>query len=175
MAALAAAAQPVPEALVAARATITHAADDIRLLSSGAEPVGLGNGLAEAIPRVLEVHPAIGVDVADLRADPEVERVAYFVVTAAVGNAIKYAGPDATISVTITSSDGPEGEPTAEGDTGLGFLAVEVRDDGPGGVNPAGHGLTLMAERVTSVGGDLRIASPAGAGTAIRAILPRRL
>jgi len=85
--ALTTAAQPVPDALVAARATITHAADDIRLLSSGAEPVGLGNGLAEAIPRVLEVHPAIRVDVADLRADPEVERVAYFVVTAAVGNA----------------------------------------------------------------------------------------
>ena len=85
MAALTAAAQPVPDALVAARATITHAADDIRLLSSGAEPVGLGNGLAEAIPRVLEVHPAIGVDVADLRADPEVERVAYFVVTGGGG------------------------------------------------------------------------------------------
>ena len=173
MVALSTAAQPVPDALVAARATITHAADDIRLLSSGAEPVGLGNGLAEAIPRVLEVHPAIQVDVADLRADPEVERVAYFVVTAAVGNAIKYAGADAAISVTIASTGGPEGEPTADGDAGPGFLAVEVRDDGPGGADAAGHGLALMAERVASVGGDLRITSPAGEGTAIRAILPR--
>jgi signal transduction histidine kinase len=171
MVALTTAAQPVPDALVAARATITHAADDIRLLSSGAEPVGLGNGLAEAIPRVLEVHPAIRVDVADLRADPEVERVAYFVVTAAVGNAIKYAGPDAAISVTIASTGGLGGEAAADGATG--FLAVEVRDDGPGGANPAGHGLTLMAERVASVGGDLRITSPAGEGTAIRATLPR--
>ena len=169
VATLTVAAQPVPDALVAARATITHAADDIRLLSSGAEPVGLGNGLAEAIPRVLEVHPAIGVDVADLRADPEVERVAYFVVTAAVGNAIKYAGAEAAISVSIASADGPGGG------TAAGFLVVEVRDDGPGGADPAGHGLTLMAERVASVGGDLRITSPSGEGTAIRAVLPRRL
>jgi signal transduction histidine kinase len=174
MAALTAAAQPVPDALVAARATMTHAADDIRLLSSGAEPVGLGNGLAEAIPRALEVHPAIQVDVADLRADPEVERVAYFIVTAAVGNAIKYAGPDAAISVTITGADSPAGEPAAEGDRGPGFLAVKVRDDGLGGADPAGHGLTLMAERVASVGGDLRITSPDGEGTTIRATLPRR-
>ncbi len=172
VAALAAGAQPVPDALVAARATITHAADDIRLLSSGEEPVGLGNGLAEAIPRVLEVHPGIRVDVADVRADPEVERVAYFVVTAAVGNAIKYAGADAAISVTIASADGPGGEPARGGYAG--FLTVEVRDEGPGGADPAGHGLTLMAERVASVGGDLRIISPEGEGTAIRAILPRR-
>ena len=103
----------------------------------------------------------------------EQSRVAYFVVTAAVGNAIKYAGPDAVISVTIASSGGPEGEPAGDGDAG--FLAVEVRDDGPGGADPDGHGLTLMAERVASVGGDLRITSPAGEGTAIRAILPRRL
>jgi signal transduction histidine kinase len=32
-----------------------------------------------------------------------------------------------------------------------------------------------MAERVASVGGDLRITSPQGEGTASRAILPRRL
>jgi signal transduction histidine kinase len=159
--------------VVAARATTTHAADDIRLLSSGAEPVGLGNGLAEAIPRVLEVHPGIGVDVAELRADPEVERVAYFVVTAAVGNAIKYAGPDAVISVTIARAGRPEGEPAVDGDAG--FLAVEVRDSGPGGADPDGHGLTLMAERVASIGGDLRITSPEGEGTTIRAVLPRRL
>ena len=55
-----------------------------------------------AIPRVLTVHPAVRADVTNLRADPEVEQVAYFVVTAAVGNAIKHAGPDAAISVTIT-------------------------------------------------------------------------
>jgi signal transduction histidine kinase len=50
-----------------------------------------------------------------------------------------------------------------------------VRDNGRGGANPSGHGLTLMAERVTSIGGDLQIISPAGMGTTVRAVLPRRL
>jgi hypothetical protein len=95
-----------------------------------AAQVGLGNGLAEAIARALEVHPAIPVDVADLRADPEVERVAYFVVTAAVGNAIKYAGPDAAVSVTIASTDDPEGGPTAGGGRGPSQLACLTGRDG---------------------------------------------
>lgn len=94
-----------------------------------AAQVGLGNGLAEAIPRALEVHPAIPVDVADLRADPEVERVAYFVVTAAAGNAIKHAGPDA-VSVTIASTDDPEGGPTAGGGRGPLQLACLTGRDG---------------------------------------------
>jgi hypothetical protein len=85
---------------------------------------------------VLEVHPAIQFDVADLHADPEVERVAYFVVTAAVGNAIKYAGSDAMISLTITNTDGSNSEPTAEDyrrQEAADFLIVEVPDSGRGG------------------------------------------
>ena len=177
VAVLAAEGQPVPDALIAARATITHAADDIRLLSSGDEPLGLGNGLAEAIPRVLAVHPRVRADVTSMRADPEVEQVAYFVVTAAVGNAIKYAGPEAEISVTVAGASGPPDVPAA-GDQpqpgpASGLLVIEVRDDGPGGADASGHGLTLMAERVHSVGGDLRVTSPAGIGTTVRAVLPR--
>ena len=120
----------------------------------------------------------VRADVIDLRADPEVEQVAYFVVTAAVGNAIKYAGPNATVTVTIASADSPRGEPTGDEDRRQGpaaeFLAVEIRDNGPGGANSSGHGLTLMAERVSSIGGDLHITSPVGKGTTVRAILPRR-
>ena len=179
IAALTAAGQPIPDALAAARATTTHAADDIRRLSSGAEPLGLGNGLADAVPRVLAVHPTVRADVIDLRADPEVERVAYFVVTAAVANAIRHAGADAAVTVTITSADGSRDELAAEDDRrerpAAEFLVVKVRDNGLGGANPSGHGLTLMAERVASIGGDLSIISPVGIGTTVRAILPRRV
>jgi signal transduction histidine kinase len=178
IAALTAVTQPIPDTLAAARATINHAADDIRRLSSGAEPLGLGNGLADAIPRVLAVHPTVRVHVTDLRADPQVEEVAYFVVTAAVGNAIKYAGSDAVVTVTITNGDGRPGGPAAAADLRpqpAGFLRVEVRDNGRGGADPSGHGLTLMAQRVTSIGGDLHISSPVGTGTTISASLPRRL
>ena len=179
VAVLAADEQPEPDALIAARATITHAADDIRLLSSGEDPVGLGNGLAEAILRALAVHDRVRTDVTGMRADPKVEQVAYFVITAAVGNAIKYAGPEAEISVTVTGAIGPPdesaaGNPPLGGPAG-GFLTIEVQDNGSGGADPAGHGLTLMAERVRSVGGELRITSAIEAGTTVRAILPRHL
>jgi signal transduction histidine kinase len=177
VAALTAVAQPVPDTLAAARTAITHAADDIRRLSSGAEPRGLGNGLADAIPRVLAVHRAVRVQVTDLRADPQVEEVAYFVVTAAVGNAIKHAGSGAVVTVTISDGDGQSGGLAAEAGPGPQpeFLRVEVRDNGRGGADPSGHGLTLMAQRVASVGGNLHITSPVGVGTTISASLPRRL
>jgi signal transduction histidine kinase len=165
LAALAAARQPAPDSLIAARTTVVHATADIRRLSSGAEPLGLGNGLAEALPRALAVHPAVHAEVADIRADPEVEQVAYFVVTAAVGNAIMHAGPTATVTVEVT------GLTTAE--TPPGYLKIEVRDNGAGGADPSGHGLALMAQQVHDVGGTLDITSLAASGTTIRAVLPR--
>ena len=165
--ALTAADEPVPESLIAARTTVTHAAADIQRLSSGAEPLGLGNGLAEALPRVLDVHPAVHVEVADIRADPEVEQVAYFIVTAAVGNAIMHAGPAVTVTVTVTSTGG---EPVAEAPA---FLEITVHDNGIGGADPSGHGLTLMAEQVRAIGGTLDIDSTAASGTTLRTVLPR--
>jgi signal transduction histidine kinase len=166
VAALRAVGQPVPASLAAARTTVAHATADIRRLSSGAEPLGLGNGLAEALPRVLAVHSTVHAEVAGLRADPEVEQVAYFVVTAAVGNAIMHAGPETTVTVTITGAGGAPTEVVPE------FLCIEVRDDGVGGADPSGHGLTLMAEQVRAIGGSLDVDSPVNAGTTIRAVLP---
>lgn len=161
--ALTRAGQPVPGSLAAARTTVAHATADIRRLSAGAEPIGLGNGLAEALHRVLAVHPAVTLDVADLRADPEVEQVAYFVVTAAVANAIMHAGPGATVTVRVAGTS----------ETPPGSLEIAVEDNGAGGANPSGHGLTLMNEQVSAIGGTLSIDSPGGTGTTIRAVLPR--
>jgi hypothetical protein len=42
--------------------------------------------------------------------------------------------------------------------------AAKIRDNGPDGANTYGHGLTLMAERVSSIGGDLHITSPLAKG-----------
>ena len=54
-----------------------------------------------------------------------------------------------------------------------GVVAVEVNDDGKGGARPAlGSGLSGLADRVEAIGGRLEIASPPGAGTRIRAVLP---
>jgi hypothetical protein len=49
-------------------------------------------------------------------------------------------------------------------------IDVEIRDDGVGSADPAsGSGLRGLADRVSALGGELAIESPAGEGTAIRA------
>jgi signal transduction histidine kinase len=71
------------------------------------------------------------------------------------------------VTVTVTGVSRTPTPATAE------FLAIEVHDNGTGGANPSGHGLTLMAQQVHAIGGTLDIDSPAAIGTTIRAVLPR--
>jgi signal transduction histidine kinase len=53
------------------------------------------------------------------------------------------------------------------------LLVVEVRDDGVGDARAdAGTGLRGMADRVEALGGRLRVWSPKGQGTRIRAEIP---
>jgi signal transduction histidine kinase len=52
---------------------------------------------------------------------------------------------------------------------------VRVRDNGPGpssGTNHRGHGLLGMRERVSSVGGELRIGTAPPSGFLVEATLP---
>ena len=54
-----------------------------------------------------------------------------------------------------------------------GRLVIEVADDGTGGADTElGSGLRGLADRVESVGGRLRIWSPQGSGTRLRAEIP---
>ena len=53
------------------------------------------------------------------------------------------------------------------------MLRVEVADDGVGGADEGlGSGLRGLADRVEALEGSLRVTSPAGAGTTVRAELP---
>ncbi|MEA2127136.1 MAG: hypothetical protein QOJ85_27 [Solirubrobacteraceae bacterium] len=51
-------------------------------------------------------------------------------------------------------------------------LVVEVADEGPGGADPGGGGLTGLRHRVEALDGTLTVTSRAGAGTTVRAELP---
>ena len=51
-------------------------------------------------------------------------------------------------------------------------LVVEVTDEGPGGADPQGGGLKGLRHRVEAIDGTLRVTSPAGGPTTIRAELP---
>jgi signal transduction histidine kinase len=53
-----------------------------------------------------------------------------------------------------------------------GTLLVEVRDDGIGGADPAGHGLVGLADRATALGGRLQVQAVASGGTLVAAALP---
>jgi signal transduction histidine kinase len=133
---------------------------DLRDVSWRVFPAALdAGGLPVALETVADRSPIpVRLDV-DLRERPEsaAETVAWFVVSEAVTNAAKHAGA-ATIDVTVhrTGAD----------------LHVRVRDDGGGGADPAGGGLTGLARRVSALDGRFSVDSPAGGPTTVAAVLP---
>jgi len=87
-----------------------------------------------------------------------IEAAAYYVVSEALQNVVKYAS---TANVWVSAVHEPD------------RLVINVTDDGPGGASPlAGTGLRGLADRVEAVGGNFKILSPPGQGTYIRAELP---
>jgi signal transduction histidine kinase len=87
-----------------------------------------------------------------------VEAVAYFVVSEALTNVARHA---AATRAEVLVRQQPGG------------LFLSVTDDGHGGADPArGTGLRGLHQRVESLDGTLRIASPAGGPTSIQVTLP---
>jgi signal transduction histidine kinase len=101
----------------------------------------------------------VAVDVPlDERLPETVEAAAYFVVCEALTNVAKYAHASQA-RVHVGRSDGS--------------AQVEIVDDGVGGADEhSGSGLRGLADRVEALGGRLVVDSPAGEGTAVRALLP---
>ena len=91
------------------------------------------------------------------RLDLATETVAYFVASEAVTNALKHGGPSRI-----------EIEVAAEG----AGIVVAVRDDGCGGADSAGSGLSGLASRVAAADGMFVVDSPPGGPTVVRAWLP---
>jgi len=99
----------------------------------------------------------VSCDVED-RLPGAVELAAYFVASEALANVAKYSG--ATCAAVRLRRAG-------------GDAIVEVADDGVGGADPAsGSGLRGLADRVEALDGRLRVLSPPGHGTIVRAELP---
>jgi signal transduction histidine kinase len=143
-----------------ARGEAGAAIAELRDLARGiAPPVLADRGLVAAV-EALGRRSAVPVTVeATLETRPPavLETAAYFVVAEALTNVAKHA-PNAEARVTIA------------GDADV--LRVQIVDDGPGGIDPAGGGLTGLRHRVEALDGTLRVESPAGGGTTICAELP---
>jgi signal transduction histidine kinase len=143
-----------------ARIEAGNAIAELRDLARGiAPPVLADRGLPAAVD-ALGKRSALSVTVdAHLarRLPPVVESAAYFVVAEALTNAAKY-GRGAAARVTLAEEHGR--------------LIVEVDDDGPGGADPAGNGLSGLRNRVEALDGILVVRSNQGEGTTVHAELP---
>jgi signal transduction histidine kinase len=148
------------ELLADARAGAGEALRELRDLARGIHPPVLADRGLDAAVRALAVASPISVTVSATvpeRPKPPVESAAYFVVAEALANAGKHSGAR-RVDVRIVSGDG--------------VLSVEVHDDGTGGADPSGGGLSGLRRRVEALDGSLRVVSPPGGPTTIRAELP---
>jgi signal transduction histidine kinase len=146
--------------LAEARTGAKEALEELRDLARGIHPPILTDrGLEAAIAAVAARSPIpVAVSVEDQgRHSAAVETAAYFVAAEGIANAIKHSGA-ARVDIRVRRED----------DT----LVVEVIDDGHGGADPAGSGLTGLRLRVSALDGRLRVASPPGGPTTVRAEVP---
>jgi len=155
------AAQPeVAELFRRARDEAGAAIAELRDLARGIAPPVLADRGLEAAVQALAKRSPVPVEVeADIAARPlpVIETAAYFVVAEALTNVAKHArGATARATLRLDAER----------------LVVTVSDDGPGGADPAGGGLTGLRHRVEALDGTLDVTSPPGGGTTIRAELP---
>jgi signal transduction histidine kinase len=145
--------------LVEAKLGAREALEELRDLARGIHPPVLADrGLGAAVAALAARSPIeVSVSVVGERPPAAVESAAYFVTAEALANAIKHAAAH-HVEVRIAR--------------GADKLSVEVKDDGPGGADPSGSGLTGLRRRVEALDGRLIVDSPAGGPTVIRAELP---
>lgn len=143
-----------------AREEAKRALAELRDLARGIRPSMLAErGLGPALTALAARSPVpAGVDLDIPRGCPApIENAAWFVVSEALANAGKYSGASRVV-VTVRGEDGK--------------LIVEVADDGVGGADPDGGGLTGLRRRVEALDGALEVFSPPDGPTTIRAELP---
>jgi signal transduction histidine kinase len=158
----------VPEELPVLRAGIGRAAeglgevvDELREIARGIHPATLSEGGLGPALRTLARRSAVPVELhvdTGSRYPPSVEVAAYYVVSEALTNTAKHAGPSPA-EVFVEERDGT--------------LRVRVSDEGVGGAEPQrGSGLIGLRDRVEAAGGSIDVISPVGQGTMIHVSLP---
>jgi signal transduction histidine kinase len=144
-----------------ARGEIAASLTELREIARGIHPaVVSGHGLEVALEQLTTLAPVpVRLTVAIEERLPEaLEVAAYYIVCESLANIGKYArASSATVAVTRADDN----------------VLIEVTDDGVGGADTErGSGLRGLADRVEALDGRLRIWSPSGGGTRIRAEIP---
>jgi signal transduction histidine kinase len=144
-----------------ARSEVAESLDELRDIARGLHPaVVSGHGLAVALESLAATTPfEVQLQTDGLPRLPEqLEVAAYYVVSESLTNAAEHAQADrVTVEAGITD------------DT----LMVEIVDNGIGGADSErGTGLRGLADRIEALNGRLRVWSPVGKGTRVRAEIP---
>jgi signal transduction histidine kinase len=143
---------------------VDEALDSLRTIATGVYPKILGDAGVGPALRSVARNGAMPVAVDDRwqrRHGDGIELAVYYSCVEALQNAAKHAGSDATATVRLTEDDACVCF-TVE-DDGCGFDARSVS---------RGAGLDNIADRVSAVGGSLRIDSAPGRGTRVAGRLP---
>jgi signal transduction histidine kinase len=148
------------ELLADAQRGAREALEELRDLARGIHPPVLADrGVGAAVATLADRNPLqvdLSVELPE-RPPAAVETAGYFVVAEALANATKHANAT-RVAIRVHSRDGR--------------LMIEVVDDGKGGADMSGAGLTGLARRVRALDGTLEIVSPEGGPTTLRAELP---
>ncbi|GAA0936766.1 sensor histidine kinase [Actinocorallia libanotica] len=137
--------------------------DELRSVAWRIYPTALDElGLPAALAGIAErsgVPVTVRYGLSGRPASP-IETALYFIVREAITNAVKHAGASAVR--VVVEEDGPT-------------VRVAVTDDGTGGADPGGGGLSGLARRVRALDGALTVDSPPGGPTRIAAVLPKEV
>lgn len=152
---------PAKARLAEARTEIALSLQELRDVARGLHPaVVSGHGLEVALESMVAraAVPVLLTVELDGRLPERVEVAAYYVVSESLVNIAKHA--QATTATVNVVRGGEQ-------------LVVEVVDDGIGGADSErGSGLRGLADRVESLNGRLRVWTPLGGGTRVRAEIP---
>jgi signal transduction histidine kinase len=153
-----------PEAAAAllaeARLTTTAALDDLRSVVRGIHPPVLADrglaGAIEALALSIPIPVAVALEL-PVRLPAPLESAVYFAIAECLANTVKHA--DATRASVTGRHDGAR-------------LRIDVVDDGRGGADPAGLGLTGVARRLAAFDGTIAVDSPDGGPTVVAVEVP---
>ncbi len=153
---------PQDELLTQAERQLSTAHQELRALIRGLNPPVLADhGLVAAIEDYAGRFP-IPVTV-DLRL-PErlprkLETTMYYLINEAMTNIAKHSGARTAAVHGRYHSD---------------LLVLDIKDDGRGGLDPTGSGVTGLADRVNALDGRMRVSSPSGGPTLLHVEVPCR-
>jgi signal transduction histidine kinase len=151
------------ELLDAAQRNAADALSDLRDIARGIHPPALDNGLAVALQSLTAssaIPASVHAEIPD-RPSPAIETIAYFCAAELMANATKHSYAN-EIRVDIRSEQAR-------------LLVMKISDDGIGGADKSrGSGIAGLAQRVSTVDGQINVDSPEGGPTVVTVTLPLR-